>query len=42
MPKKYEDKLRRRYAKKYPGDKKRQNRAVFGTLAKITGKRKGK
>jgi len=38
MPKALHDKLKREAAKKFPGDKERQDRYVYGTLHKIKKK----
>lgn len=35
MPKELHDKLQREASKKFPGDKERQNRYVYGTIAKV-------
>lgn len=35
MPKEIEDKLKREAEKKFPGDKERQDRYVYGTLQRI-------
>ena len=35
MPKQLEDRLKREAAKKFPGDKERQDRYVYGTLNKL-------
>ena len=40
LPKALEDRLKREAAKKFPGDKDRQNRYVYGTLDRL--KREGK
>lgn len=36
MPKELEEKLKRRAIKKFPNDKERQNRYIYGTLQKMT------
>jgi len=41
MPKQVEEKLRKEAQRKFPGDKKRQNAYIFGTLRKIGWKPKG-
>lgn len=35
MPKRLEAKLKAEAARKYPGDRERQDRYVYGTLAKV-------
>jgi hypothetical protein len=41
MPKKIEEKLRKEAEHKFPGDKKRQNAYIYGTLRKQGWKPKG-
>lgn len=35
MPKELHDKLKKRAEQKFPGDKERQDKYIYGTLAKI-------
>lgn len=42
MPKKLHDKLKREAKKKFPGNKKRQDAYVYGTLQKIENQKSGK
>ena len=42
MPKALHDKLKREATKKFPHDKERQGRYVYGTLSKIEKKKKKK
>lgn len=41
MPKAIEEKLRKEAQRKFPGDKKRQNAYIYGTLRKTGWKPKG-
>lgn len=41
MPKMVEAKLKREAAQKFPNDKERQDRYVYGTLNKMKAKRNG-